>query len=216
MINILLKIFLYFSVFLISSSVFSASFDCKKAKSLVEKTICGDASLSKLDERLLEAYKFALSSHPVQGYVRTRQREWIKENNECPRDSILKCLKNRYENKIFWLENTKIIQIYANTKKYDYSDGDLVVEIIKNNNNYRLSLWGGFRIHRQATNDSGKPVYLGCAFEGTTTSPDSGMATGATGEKLIFRMSTTEIIFDDDRQNCEGFGSLPDRLLKVQ
>lgn len=34
----------------------AASFDCKKAKSVMEKTICSDAQLSKLDEEINRKY----------------------------------------------------------------------------------------------------------------------------------------------------------------
>lgn len=44
------------SVFLIFASTFSyaASFDCNKASNFIEKAICNDRQLSKLDEMLSE------------------------------------------------------------------------------------------------------------------------------------------------------------------
>lgn len=41
-------------------SLFGASFDCTQAKSDVEKTICQDDELSKLDNDLNKIYKEAL------------------------------------------------------------------------------------------------------------------------------------------------------------
>jgi uncharacterized protein len=41
----------------------AASFDCAKAQSKVEKIICADAELSKLDEDLATAYWLAIRNH---------------------------------------------------------------------------------------------------------------------------------------------------------
>lgn len=55
---------------LIPTICFAASFDCTKAKSPVEKAICSDAELGKLDEDLSKVYKDALKEHPVENYVK--------------------------------------------------------------------------------------------------------------------------------------------------
>lgn len=52
--------FLLIVVFVVSSVVFATSFDCEKARSEVEKLICGDEELSRLDDSLNKAYQKAL------------------------------------------------------------------------------------------------------------------------------------------------------------
>ncbi|KVM71551.1 hypothetical protein WJ60_08500 [Burkholderia ubonensis] len=39
----------------------AASFDCRAARTDVERAICGDAELSRLDEQLDDTYRVALS-----------------------------------------------------------------------------------------------------------------------------------------------------------
>ena len=46
-----------FGLLVLTLPVQAASFDCAKAGTKVEKLICGDAGLSKLDDELAAAYK---------------------------------------------------------------------------------------------------------------------------------------------------------------
>lgn len=62
----------------------AASFDCTKASTTIETTICSDATLSKLDEQLDVAYKAAVKVKPI---VREQQRGWIK-NSRNTADSV--------------------------------------------------------------------------------------------------------------------------------
>jgi len=50
-----------FACLLFASTAQAASFDCGKASSNVEKPICADAKLSKLDEKFAEAYTLLMS-----------------------------------------------------------------------------------------------------------------------------------------------------------
>ena len=52
------KIVLILSFFVLFTH--AASFDCKKARTSVEKHICSDANLSVLDEELAKVYKKVL------------------------------------------------------------------------------------------------------------------------------------------------------------
>jgi len=78
-------------------SVQAASFDCAKAASKVEKLICGDAELSKLDEELNAAYKTALQEKQQAASVRQTQKRWIDKRNACQNTE---CLKNAYLTRI--------------------------------------------------------------------------------------------------------------------
>ena len=189
----------------------AASFDCAKAKSLVEKTICSDGELSKLDEKLSEVYKISLKEHPVQNYVRARQREWIRDNNTCDKAKLAVCLRNNYEKRILTLTDISTAKVYSNTEKFEYSNGDAVAEIREKNGKFFINVWGGFRVHRQASQAAGKEVYLGCDFEGSFISKNGGKAMSLSGDTFEFKISGNKLTYTDLR--CEGFGSLPDELV---
>lgn len=61
------------------------SFNCAKAQGEVEKLICSDASLTKLDHKLKQTYKAATAKAKGQlaAQLRTEQRGWIKGRNDC-------------------------------------------------------------------------------------------------------------------------------------
>lgn len=58
--------------------VHAASFDCAKAAAPMEKRICADPALSKLDEGLNAAYARAVARVGNKELVRQWQRDWLK------------------------------------------------------------------------------------------------------------------------------------------
>lgn len=79
----------------------AASFDCKKATTLVEHSICNDSTLSKLDEKLASTYKQSLKDTKDVDKLKQEQRDWIDYNrNLC--DSV-DCLKEEYTKQIAYL-----------------------------------------------------------------------------------------------------------------
>ncbi|NVZ69293.1 lysozyme inhibitor LprI family protein [Pseudomonas costantinii] len=77
----------------IGSPAWAASFDCKKATTPVEKALCGNVELSRLDTLLDEHYRRALGK--LQGVpreaLRNDQRAWLKTRNACGSD--INCLQ---------------------------------------------------------------------------------------------------------------------------
>lgn len=60
-----------------------ASFDCKKVSlTPVERTVCSDNELSKLDEELASVYKTVLSKTHNPKKLQESQREWLKSERE--------------------------------------------------------------------------------------------------------------------------------------
>ena len=55
----------------------AASFDCKKAKSKLEKRVCSDPALSKADEQLAKAYNEALKGFVVPSFIKDSQQAWL-------------------------------------------------------------------------------------------------------------------------------------------
>jgi uncharacterized protein len=54
-----------FFLLIIAENIDAASFDCGKATSEVEKLICGNEELSRLDDSLSEAYQEALKTEAL-------------------------------------------------------------------------------------------------------------------------------------------------------
>lgn len=82
-----------------ASASTSPSFDCRKATTAVEKLICSNPDLSKLDVSLAETYKEAVSKDRS---IRDDQRAWNAEKNKC---ADVDCLKSAYEDRISELTN---------------------------------------------------------------------------------------------------------------
>lgn len=83
-----------FGWLMLCGAAHAASFDCAKAGTKVEKLICGDAALSKLDEELNVAYKAALQDERQAGTIKQAQKQWMKERNGC---ADAACVKSAYE-----------------------------------------------------------------------------------------------------------------------
>ena len=94
---VMFYLFALIGILLIPSVIFAASFDCSKATSELEKIICGDDELSKLDESLSKAYLQALEWRDIKNRTIKSQRQWLKVRNAC-KDA--ECLKNAYETRI--------------------------------------------------------------------------------------------------------------------
>lgn len=96
--NKLIFIFLYFSTLSIS---YSASFDCNKASSVIEKAICTDKTLGNLDDSLQQTYKKALENSQDTNTLKTGQLEWLKNvRNRC---SDKDCLTQVYTSRLMEL-----------------------------------------------------------------------------------------------------------------
>ena len=63
----------------------AAGFDCKRAKSLVEKQICGVPELSRRDGEIAALYTKTLAALAQDGAasLREEQRGWLREREEC-------------------------------------------------------------------------------------------------------------------------------------
>jgi uncharacterized protein len=74
-----------------------AGFDCSRAASAIERQICADPDLSRLDADLAAAYKEAATTASDRGALGYDQRQWLRERNRC-REAA--CLKTAYRNRI--------------------------------------------------------------------------------------------------------------------
>jgi uncharacterized protein len=81
---------------------FGASFDCRKATTNIEKTICASADLRSRDLRLYENYHRVTRLSPNPDQLRLEQRRWIKESRD--RCETSQCLVEVYEKRIDQLQ----------------------------------------------------------------------------------------------------------------
>lgn len=73
---------------------YAASFDCTKAVSQIEKLICAEDELSRLDDELAAAYRAVSGAPSAADQVRRDQRQWLTVRNAC-RDRA--CIKSAYD-----------------------------------------------------------------------------------------------------------------------
>lgn len=86
----------------IAAAAHAASFDCKKASTEVEKMICADARLSKLDEELAVTYRdTAGKAAPTEkAALRKEQATWLKSRNACKENL---CIEVMYRTRLAML-----------------------------------------------------------------------------------------------------------------
>lgn len=78
----------------------AASFDCTKAGTAIEKQICSDPLLSKLDDALGSNYSRMLAANIGDGAkkdLRSKQLDWLKMRNKCQNKN---CIVEAYLNRI--------------------------------------------------------------------------------------------------------------------
>lgn len=98
-----MKIGLFLLVFMFSLHAKSASFDCNKASTNVEKLICIDSILSKQDEQLDQLYSGVLSKMDDKESFRRAQRKWLKEKRNICENAM--CLMQVYHERIAQLNS---------------------------------------------------------------------------------------------------------------
>lgn len=82
-----------------TTAVHAASFDCAKASSSVERAVCGNEDLSRLDDALAELYKTVISDSdaPARRTIRLAQLRWLEVRNTCSESS---CIQDAYQTRL--------------------------------------------------------------------------------------------------------------------
>jgi len=86
----------------------AASFDCRNATLKAEKTICGDANLSSLDERTAGMYFLIIGGGAppeLVAQVKDAQGKFIATRNAC--GANVDCLVDAYTTQMMFLKNVK-------------------------------------------------------------------------------------------------------------
>ena len=102
-----------------ASGSHAASFDCKKAATPVEKSICAEGQISDLDSLLMLSYKKALANAADPKSLKSEQRAWLTYvRNKC-QDNI--CLKRVYNERLSVLNSIKAEEQLAKSQWETYS-----------------------------------------------------------------------------------------------
>jgi ankyrin repeat protein/uncharacterized protein YecT (DUF1311 family) len=88
------------AIFVIPSVIFAASFDCTKAPSEIEKLVCSNADISKLDDELSKVYKYVYAravDREDQKQLKLDQLSWLKKRDACVTRT---CIRNVYNERL--------------------------------------------------------------------------------------------------------------------
>jgi len=97
------RLYAAWALWSIAVPVSAAGFDCQKAGSLVEKTICADPALSELDEQLARYYAGArLALVDGAACLKTDQMRWLRSVRDACRDAA--CLTAAYLHRLSELD----------------------------------------------------------------------------------------------------------------
>lgn len=130
-----------FFIFLFSSFAYGASFNCAKASTFVEHSICDNAQASKLDEALARAYKNARASVSSPNQLKKDQRYWLKNTrNRCQN---VACVKQTMKSRIKVLKSLSspsTISPFMRSLvgKYQTNEGDIEISILKGRLYFKL------------------------------------------------------------------------------
>ena len=140
-VHLLVSAVLVATPLLASHAARAASFDCRKAKTGVEKAICADPQSSQYDERIAAAYKRAQGewNGAIRAYVTRDQRDWLAQLRRIdqPNGDVepwcgkgdLACLRRELHIRMDALESSG----YRNSGVYKRSGGgSLLVTAIRN------------------------------------------------------------------------------------
>ena len=124
----------------------AASFDCKKAKSKLEKHICADPALGKADELLAKAYGEALKVFVIPGFIKDSQLAWLHSAPSClTADSK----ENQYGQTCaaLYAQRTEALHLYTAAKVYTnyakkFSHDDVTLITYQKNNAMWLDWYG--------------------------------------------------------------------------
>lgn len=197
---------------LVSNSVYSASFDCTKAKTLAETVICSNPQLSDLDELLMNSYKKTLERSEGDETIKTAQRDWLKNSrNKC---QTVECLKQAYTTRIAELNEvvataekpTAIINAVAgNYQRYFQGKPD------SNSSTIRVKLLSDEQLSINAS-----AVWIGNEKTGNVNTAELEGEFPLTGNKLYINDGETDgckftLVFEqnalsinDDNSHCGG------------
>jgi uncharacterized protein len=217
----------FFSVILIAVAISSGyaldayaqgpSFNCSKASSSVEITICQDKDLSQMDQRLSDIYSLARKyndhDQTLKEQITSSQKSWLKERDQCGVAQNAKmCLSDVYSHRIdelkfqagpYNISNDKTlptgIYIIDNDAEYE--------EIIIGCDSFECTV-SAFSLNKHRQNL--------CSYEAKvkltdmTSGVNSGKPVGFTSQGIYDDTAIMNISFINDGIVINSFGSIDD------
>jgi uncharacterized protein len=155
------------------STAHAASYDCAKAKTKVEKLICTDSQLSKLDVMMDFAWREVLANMPNES--KDEQRAWLAERNACTEDF---CIQQSYRKRLEQLDE-KIIQdavLYRqkNPEQISYPDKEKLYGIWEAGTAGGTAIFGNMIISKQHIFWTSSKPNPGCKTQYTIISRETG------------------------------------------
>lgn len=106
------KYFLLLIVTVISPTAWSVSVNCKNTTTFIEKAICNDSELSKLDNELVYLYQ-KVTANGDTDTIKLEQKYWLEQKrNKCENTT---CLKRVYDFRLRELHNLLMQSETSNT-----------------------------------------------------------------------------------------------------
>jgi uncharacterized protein len=95
-----------------SGQASAASFDCRRAGTATERTICGNLGLNDRDVRMAQLYDIVRRLVPMgtRGAIMDRQSAWLRERNRCGGDR--NCIGQAYDRRIRELNRVLEERVY--------------------------------------------------------------------------------------------------------
>jgi uncharacterized protein len=100
----------------VSTIAYPVSFDCNKAKTLVEQTICSNAELSSLDDQLAARCREAIRTIDNKQSLKVDQSKWLIIRNNC---KDIEYLKEVYVNRISDLDKYTNLSRQQDSRLYN-------------------------------------------------------------------------------------------------
>lgn len=92
-----------FTLAIAGDATAQASFDCSKATTLTERTVCASPGLAATDRELDAAYQSALANAVDDRALRESQRAWVKDLQLCGEDPF--CIEESYADRMAVLDS---------------------------------------------------------------------------------------------------------------
>jgi uncharacterized protein len=90
----------------------AASFDCRRAGTATERTICANLGLNDRDVRMAQLYDIVRRLVPMgaRGAIMDRQSSWLRERNRCGGDRT--CIGQAYDRRLRELNRVLEERVY--------------------------------------------------------------------------------------------------------
>ncbi len=193
----------------------SPSFNCDKAYSYTEKTICSNVILSELDKKMKDEYNKLISDKNIKSKAIAAQREWIKyTRNTC---NTATCLKNEYIKRIKDLQERPAgVSTISFTGSYKYNSYDNQDNLY----NLRIRQNGDIFVFHLTANDL--TVGETGNIYGESRDTISGVAK-VNGNIAVFKKDKCTLNFKLNKNkievtdnNCEDIGSFSAKYEKIR